>query len=152
MPVPAVCNSCPHDATYADCPEWLLGAESCDEYASGIADAFADINNGSIGIIPYQVDVAVNSASWFNRWLGIYPASTYKQADAGDGSGSMIPDNRDLYAGNFLSGAIGAVAPRPWTRSPPGATSCACGCRRSWPSKWASACGPTECPRSAWTC
>lgn len=100
-----------YDASYADCPEWLLGAEGCDEYASGIADAFADINNGFIGIIPHQVDVAVNSASWFNRWLGIYPASTYNQADAGDWSGSMILDNRDRHAGNFLSGAIGAVGP-----------------------------------------
>ncbi len=100
-----------YDASYADCPEWLLGAEGCEDYASGVADAFMDINNGFISIIPDQVDVAVDSSSWFNRWIGIYPASTDNYADAGDWSGSMILDNRVGFEGNFLSGAIGAVAP-----------------------------------------
>jgi hypothetical protein len=102
-----------YDPTYADCPAWLVGEETCDDYATSIADGAMEINNAAISIIPYEVDLDVVTSSWFNRWIGIYPATSYNYSDAGDWSGSLIMDNRDGYAGNYLSAAVGLAAPWP---------------------------------------
>ncbi|MFH1468533.1 MAG: hypothetical protein ABIO70_29355 [Pseudomonadota bacterium] len=102
-----------YDPAYADCPAWLLGEEGCDEYASGVADGYMEVNNAAIGIIPYEVDLDVITTHPVNRWLGIYPGSSYNYAPLGDWAGSLIMDNRNGYAGNYISGAIGLAVP--WT-------------------------------------
>ncbi len=100
-----------YDDVYADCPAWLVGAEGCDQLAGDVADAYLEISNAGYGILPYELDLAVDDSSWVSRWLGLYPAGVYSYAPAGEYESNYLLDNRDGYTGNLLSAAFGVSFP-----------------------------------------